>query len=202
MGSRGVEDEHVVETGDVLIRRRQALAGVLLLVPLGLRAGGRRLRPAGTCPRAASVRSTCTHGVATKRPQPDVPNSTAAGLRDPYMSACHRGSIVSSAPRRSNCTGCSRHGVPRAGRGPPSPMPSTGTVADVERQRTVRFEAQRLDHAAAGVAHGDAQRRRLDDDAEASDGTLDSAGERPQADRRRRPRSIGHRRRGREVARE
>ena len=70
--------------------------------------------------------STCTQGVATKMPHPPVPSSMAAGLRDPYMSACHRGSIKSSWPRRSNWTGWLRHRLPGAGRGPPSPIPRTG----------------------------------------------------------------------------
>ena len=206
-GLGGVEDEDVVETRDVLIRRRQSLAGVLLLVPLVLR----RRWPAAATGRnfrgSASLRSTCTHGVATNRPQPEVPNSTAAGLRDPYMSACHRGSIVSSAPRRSNCTGCSRQFVPCTGRGPPSPIPSTGPSPTSNDKGPSGSKRSVLDRAAGGVAHGDAKRRGpldcardwLDGDAEAPDGMLDSSRQRPQADGRPRPGSIRHGWRAREV---
>ena len=77
-------------------------------------------------PRSSRRMSTSTQGVATKSPHPPVPSSIAAGLRDPYMSACHRGSIESSRPRRSNWTTWLRQGLPGAGRGPPSPIPRTG----------------------------------------------------------------------------
>ena len=101
-----VEDEEVVEPGHDPVDRRNSLAERLLLVPLGLR----RALVAGRLPRQehAALRRRADRpaptGVATNRPQPPVPSSIATGLREPYMSLCQRGSIVSSAPRRSNCT--------------------------------------------------------------------------------------------------
>ena len=123
-----VEDEDVVEPGRRSVRRRQALASVLLLVALGLRhalgaAGLPRHEHAAV---AASRRSTCTHGVGDEQP----PAARAEQHRDRVARAVHVALPARlhrvERPRRSNCTGCSRHGVPCSGRGPPSPMPSTG----------------------------------------------------------------------------
>ena len=115
--------------GTIAVDRRQALAERSAagcarsaarvrvagrLATAGTRRGRRRAdRPAPTASRRTGPSRRCR---AASRP----------GLREPYMSLCQRGSIVSSAPRRSNCTGCSRQFSPFCGRGPPSPIPSTG----------------------------------------------------------------------------
>ena len=120
-------------------------------------------------PRSRCRRSTCTHGVATNRPQPPVPSSIATGLRDPYMSLCQRGSIVSSAPRRSNCTGCSRHGRSLLRPRTAFAHAEHRVLVELERQRAVRLEHELLHQLTGGVLDDDGQRVRRDLDAEAPD---------------------------------
>ena len=196
----GVEDEDV---GRSRARSRRSAAGPCRAPAAGCARSAARSRSAvgrhgSSTPRLPSRISTWTHGAATNRPQPRVPSIIATGLRDPYMSLCQRGSIVSRLPRRSNWTGSSRQLRPFCGRGPPSPMPEHRLLVERERHVAVVGEADLLHQRAVGIADRDGQRLRRHRHLERSDLAPHRLRQRTYGDPRRRITAIDERRVGRQ----
>ena len=136
----------------------RSVCGALSL-PVGL--NGHRIRRGSR--RADRPGPTAS---ATNSPQPLVPSSIATGLRDPYMSLCQRGSIVSSAPRRSNCTALLAPVLALLRPRSALAHPEHRLLVELERQRTVVLEHDLLDQLAGGVPDDERQRARPDLDVE------------------------------------
>ncbi len=128
-------------------------------------------------------------------PQPPVPSSIATGLRDPYMSLCQRGSMVSSAPRRSNCTLLFAPVLALfCGPRPALAHAEHRMLVEPERQRAIVGKHDFLYQLAGGIPDDERQRIRPHLDGEAADLPLLRASDLTQAQRRRRVLSLGQRR--------
>ena len=189
-----VEDEQVVQARNDRADGMDALAGVLALVlpvcgtspPLGGFQGMNR-------PRSSRRRSTCTQGVATKRPHPPVPSSMAAGLRDPYMSALpprlHR--VQLAAPVELDrvappwASGCRQR--------PALTHPEDRLPVEAERQVAVRLEHERLHGLAGRVRDDHRERVRAHVHPQSPDLGRGGSGDIPEAQRGSGVRPFGHR---------
>ena len=102
------------------------------------------------------------------------------------MSLCQRGSIVSSAPRRSNCTVCCAPVLALLRPRPALAHPEHRLLIELERQAAILFEHDLLHRLTGGVGDDDRERAGANVDVERADAHATRARELANAQRRRR----------------
>ena len=191
-----VEDEEIVESRDDGIDRRNALAEGLLLIALGLRRAFVARRLEGHEHAAVRDRAGPPGPTASRR---TVPSrwSRAASRRDCATRTCRSASAAPSCrARRDDRTAplCWRQFSPFCGRGPPSPIPSTGCSSSLNDSVPSSANTISCTNWPAAFLTTSVSGLRPDLDVELADSPLQRASDFTHAQRRRRIRALGDRR--------